>query len=56
MKVIDLGLRLDDIRALDLEHYAEQTSDVGSRESREKNLRLNGATEDEIEFLAGVSS
>jgi hypothetical protein len=51
MQVIDLGLRLDDIRDLDLNSCAEQANDGCSRSSRSENLRLNGATEDEIKFL-----
>jgi hypothetical protein len=51
VKVIDLGLRLVDICNLDLESYAEGVHDAGSRESREENLRLNGATDEEIKFL-----
>jgi hypothetical protein len=48
-RVIDLGLRLDDVRDLGLE--AEQTFDRGSASARRFNLRENGATEEEIEFL-----
>lgn len=50
-KVIDLGLRLDDVRDEDLLGFAEGHSDRGSREARIKNLRLNGAKPDEVEFL-----
>jgi hypothetical protein len=48
-KVIDLGLRLDDVHELDLE--PEQTFDRGTASARRFNLRENGATEEEIEFL-----
>jgi hypothetical protein len=48
-KVIDLGLRLDDVHELDLE--PEQTFDRGTASARHWNLRENGATEEEIEFL-----
>jgi len=48
-QVIDLGLRLDDVQTLDLE--AEESFDRGSERSRRRNLRKNGATEEEIEFL-----
>lgn len=51
IQTIDLGLRLDDVIALDLEGFAEAVSDRGSREARAENLLLNGATEAEIEFL-----
>jgi hypothetical protein len=48
-KVIDLGLRLDDVNELGLE--AEGAFDRGSEYQRKANLRANGATEEEIEFL-----
>jgi hypothetical protein len=48
-KVIDLGLRLSDVRELGL--AAEGTFDRGSVSARRWNLRENGATEEEIEFL-----
>jgi hypothetical protein len=48
-KVIDLGLRLDDVQELGLE--PEDTFDRGSVGARRQNLRKNGATEEEIEFL-----
>jgi hypothetical protein len=51
VNMIDLGLWLDDVSDLDLESCAEEVHDTGSRVSREENLRLNGATEEEIEFL-----
>ena len=47
IKVVDLGLRLEDIDGL-------ETEKIYSRESQNKvraNLRENGATDDEIEFL-----
>ena len=50
-EVIDLGLRLDDVRELDIEHLSEDVYDRGSDEARAANLRLNGATEEEVEFL-----
>jgi len=50
-KVFDLGLRLDDVRAENLMGLAESHSDRGSREARAKNMRKNGATEEEITFL-----
>jgi len=46
--VIDLGLRLEDVKALNLE--SEQVSYRGSTDPRE-NLRESGATEDECNFL-----
>jgi DNA topoisomerase VI subunit B len=47
IKVIDLGLRLSDVRGL----QSERVSDKGSEATRRANLRRNGATEEEIEFL-----
>ena len=47
IEVIDLGLRLADIAGL----QSERHSDTGSREKRAENLRENGATEEEIDFL-----
>jgi hypothetical protein len=46
-KVIDLGLRLDDVRDLEAE-----TVEVKSRIKRRAKLRTHGATKEEIEFLA----
>jgi DNA topoisomerase VI subunit A len=51
IRAIDLGLRLDDVTDLDLEDSAERVSDKGSQESRAANLRQNGATDDEVDFL-----
>ena len=48
-KVVDLGLRLDDVNELGLE--AEDAFDRGSEYQRCENLRANGATTEEIEFL-----
>lgn len=50
-KVIDLGLRLTDVRDLGLEASAEAAFDRGGVSAKRQNLRLNGATEEEIEFL-----
>jgi hypothetical protein len=47
VQVIDLGLRLGDIAGLERESH----SDKGSPEKRAKNLRLNGATDEEIKIL-----
>ena len=47
--VIDLGLRLADVEELGLE--SETTFDRGAADAKRQNLRINGATEDEIEFL-----
>ena len=50
--MIDLGLRLDDVRrTLGIEDLAEDVFDKGSEEARGANLELNGATEEEVEFL-----
>jgi hypothetical protein len=48
-KVIDLGLRLDDVNDLGLE--AEHAFDRGNEYQRRANLKANGATPEEIEFL-----
>jgi hypothetical protein len=50
IKVIDLGLRLPDIEGLE----SEESFDKGERDTKARNLRLNGATEQEIEFLLGT--
>jgi Topoisomerase 6 subunit A/Spo11, Toprim domain len=47
IKVIDFGLRLNDVRGL----LDEATYDKGSEEKRHANLRKNGATPKEVEFL-----
>jgi len=49
VEVVDLGLRLDDVNALGLE--PEDAFDRGSDWSKKQNLRKNGATDEEIEFL-----
>jgi len=51
INVIDLGLRLADVRAFNLEDRYEQTHDKGDEASRRCNLRYNGATEEEAEIL-----
>jgi DNA topoisomerase VI subunit B len=51
IKIVDLGLRLDDVEALGLEASAEATFDKGSDDARRDNLDLNGASEAEIDFL-----
>jgi hypothetical protein len=48
-KVIDLGLRLDDVRALELE--SEPVALSADKEKLANTLRRHGATEDEIAFL-----
>jgi hypothetical protein len=50
-RIIDLGLRLADVRDLGLEDSAEEAFDRGSDDAKTENLRRNGATEEEIEFL-----
>jgi hypothetical protein len=47
--VIDIGLRLDDVNELGLE--AEDAFDQGSEYQRRRNLKANGATPEEVEFL-----
>jgi DNA topoisomerase 6 subunit A-like protein len=49
--VIDLGLRLADVQAFGLEDRYEDAFDKGSAASRARNMRLNGATREEIELL-----
>jgi len=48
-RVIDLGLRLEDVQKLGLD--AEASYDRGSTWSIKQNLQRNGATEEEIDFL-----
>jgi hypothetical protein len=50
-KIIDLGLRLADVRKLGLEASAEATFDRGSDDAKRENLRKNDATHEETEFL-----
>jgi DNA topoisomerase VI subunit A len=50
-RIIDLGLCLDDVCALDLEDSAEDVFDRGGEAAKRENLRLNGATPKEVEFL-----
>jgi DNA topoisomerase 6 subunit A-like protein len=50
-KIIDLGLRLVDVRDLDLEASAEAAFDRGRDSAKRENLRENGATREEAEFL-----
>jgi hypothetical protein len=48
-RVIDLGLRLADVEELGLE--SEEAFDRGDEWARRANLRENGASQDEVEFL-----
>jgi hypothetical protein len=50
-KIIDLGLRPADVRDLGLETSAEGAFDRGGDFAKRKNMQLNGATEEEMEFL-----
>jgi hypothetical protein len=50
-KIVDLGLRLADVRKLGLEASAEATFDRGSHDAKRENLRKNNATGEEMEFL-----
>jgi hypothetical protein len=50
-KIIDLGLRLADVRKLGLEASAEAAFDRGRDSAKRENLLLNGATREETEFL-----
>ena len=47
VKIVDLGFRFADITGLE----REQTFDKGSVSARRANLKLNGATPEEIEIL-----
>jgi hypothetical protein len=51
VEVVDLGLRLTDVYELDLEASAEDVFDRGSEAARRRNLILNGATGEEVDFL-----
>jgi DNA topoisomerase VI subunit B len=51
LNATDIGLRFDDVRSLNLEDSAERAYDEGSREARTANLKLNGASIEEIDFL-----
>jgi hypothetical protein len=48
---IDLGMRLTDVQELGLEASAEAVFDRGSDAAKLRNLRLNGATKEEAEFV-----
>ena len=52
-KIVDLGLRLTDVRELGLEGSAEAAFDRGHDSTKMQNLHLNGATRKEAEFLLG---
>ena len=47
-KIVDLGLRLEDVEAMGLE---AETVKVENRQARRARLREHGATKEEIEFL-----
>jgi DNA topoisomerase VI subunit B len=51
VQAFDIGLRLEDVRELGLESFAEKAFDKGSSEARAANLKKNGATEEEVRFL-----
>ena len=51
VRVVDLGLRLADVQELGLEASAEGVFDRGSDAAKRRNLHLNGATREEVEFL-----
>jgi hypothetical protein len=51
IEVVDLGLRLADVEAFDLEDRYEDAFDKGDPESRRRNMLANGATEEEAEIL-----
>jgi hypothetical protein len=57
IKVKRLGLRLEDVQAIatqrgvSIDDFTEEAFDKGKPEARRYNLLLNGATEEEAEFL-----
>ena len=51
VRIIDLGLRLADVRKLGLLSSAEAVFDRGRDSAKRENLRENGATREEAEFL-----
>ena len=57
IKVIRIGLRLTDVRAIaarrgtSLDDFTETVFDKGSEDARFKNLKRNGATDEEANFL-----
>jgi DNA topoisomerase VI subunit B len=52
VEAYDIGLRLEDVIALGIEHLSEPAAKVkASREKRRENVIANGATEEEAEFL-----
>jgi hypothetical protein len=48
-KIVDIGLRLDDVEAMGLE---AENVEVRNREARRETLERHGATDEEIDFLA----
>ena len=55
-KIIDLGLRLTDVRELGLEASAEAAFDRGRDSAKRENLLLNGATREEADFCSHSAS
>ena len=57
IEVVRIGLRLADVRAIaarrgtSLDDFTEKTYDPGTQDARYENLRLNGATDEEANFL-----
>jgi hypothetical protein len=51
IRIIDLGLRLDDVMELGLEGMSEEVFDKGTISARSRNLSMNGASLAEIKFL-----
>ena len=57
IKVIRIGLRLADVRAIaarrgtSLDDFTETVFDKGTEDARYENLKLNGATDEEANFL-----
>lgn len=51
IRLVDLGLRLADVDALNLHSSAEKAFDKGHDEQKRNNLLANGATAAEVDFL-----
>jgi hypothetical protein len=51
IRVVDLGLSLADIREMNITEFEHQHHPKGRASSLKENLRLNGASEEDIEFM-----
>jgi len=54
-EIIDLGFRLDDVRAFGLGDRDEEALIGAVSHAPARNLRRNGATQEEIEFLLSAA-